>query len=214
MPFTMPTALSAASPQRKRERQRSARREAILAAARRVFARKGVEGTTIADVAREAGVAAGTVYLYYSSKLDLFAALNRQVFQILDQILRETPAPPDLVGGTRARIHAIFQAAQEHRDLVRLVFLNPDPKTEVARRMKRADEERLEPLAEILRGGMRAGVVRQGDPTLLARIINGVVIVGIYQCFVQGDGDQVQVYEDTLTDMIVGALRPAAPALP
>jgi AcrR family transcriptional regulator len=171
--------------------------------------RKGFEGTTIADVAREAGVASGTVYLYYASKLDLFAALNAQLFELILQALQEAPAPPDLRGGTRARIHGVFQACSQHRDLLRLVFLNPDPRTELARRMRRADEERMRPLAELLSNGMTAGVVRQADALLLAKIVTGLVTVALFQCFVQADGREEQAYEDTVTDMIVGGLAPS-----
>ena len=206
--MSMPTAAPLATGAERRERRKTARRESILAAARRVFAERGFEGTTIADVAREAGVASGTVYLYYSSKLDLFAALNAQLFEVILQAMREAAAPPDLRGGTRARIHAVFEACCEHRDLLRLVFLNPDPRTEVARRMKRADERRLRPLAELFQGGMAAGVVRQADSMLLAKIITGLVTVALYQCFVQSDGQEAQAYEDTVTEMIVGGLTP------
>lgn len=202
-----PSAVAAAN-REKRQRQKIERRDAILAAARKVFAEAGYDGTTMADIAREAGVAAGTVYLYYASKTDLFAALNLQLFALINQALQVAEAPPDLAGATRVRIQGVFQAAREHSDLIRLVFLNPDPRSEVAHRMKRADEERMGPLAEVLRAGMEAGVVRSGDPHLLARIINGVVIVGLYQCFVQSDGRLVDTYQDTITDMVVGALRP------
>lgn len=192
----------------RRERLRTARREAILAAARKVFAQHGFEGTTIADVAREAGVAAGTVYLYFPSKLDIFAALNARLYAVIAQAMVEAGAPPDVRGGTQARIHAIFEACRKHKDLLRLVFLNPDPRTEVARRMRRADEQRLQPLAEILRQGMEAGIVRQGDPNLFAKLINGLVITALYQCFVQSDGRNVAAYEETVTEMIVGGLTP------
>ena len=192
----------------KRQRQKIERRDAILSAARKVFAEAGYDGTTIADIAKEAGVAAGTVYLYYASKTDLFAALNLQLFALINQALQLADAPPDLAAGTRVRIQGVFQAARKHSDLVRLVFLNPDPRSEVAHRMKRADEERMGPLAELLRGGMEAGIVRRGDAHLLARIVNGVVIMGLYQCFVQSDGRLVDTYQDIITDMVVGALRP------
>ena len=203
----MPAPAPPATKVDRRERQKTARREAILAAARKVFTQKGFEGTTIADVAREAGVAAGTVYLYYASKLDLFAALNARFFEVIVEAM-QVRAPPDVRGGTRARIHAVFEACSKHRDLVRLVFLNPDPRTEVARRMKRADEERLRPLADILEGGMRSGVVRQAEAMLLAKVINGLVVVALYQCFVQSDGHDARAYEDTVTEMIVGGLAP------
>lgn len=160
------------------------------------------------DVAREAGVASGTVYLYYASKLDLFAALSAQLFEVIAGAMQDASAPADVRGGTRTRIHGVFEACSEHRDLLRLVFLNPDPRTEVARRMRRDDEKRLRPLVEILRAGMTAGAIRQADPTLLAEVINGLVVIALYQCFVHSDGSDVEAYEDTVTAMIVGGLTP------
>ncbi len=201
-----PQAVAAAN-REKRQRQKNERRDAILSAARKVFAQRGYDGTTMADIAREAGVAAGTVYLYFASKTDLFAALNLQLYKVINDALQVAEAPADLVGATRVRIRGVFQAARQHSDLVRLVFLNPDPRSEVARRMKRADEERLRPLAELLRTGMDAGVIRHEDPYLLARIITGLVIMGLFQCFVHSDGRLVDTYQETISDMVVGALR-------
>lgn len=192
-----------------REQRKTARREAILQAAQDVFAEKGFDGATIADIARTAGVASGTVYLYYDSKIDLFAALNARLWQIVIDAMQNTEAPPDVRGATQVRIHAVFAAAQAQRDLLRIVFLNPDPRTEVARRLNHADEARAEWLVQILQGGMDAGVVREGDPAMLARLINSVVIIALYQCFIQRNGEGANVYEDTVTEMIVGALTPA-----
>ncbi len=204
----MPASMPPTAKTEQRQRRKSARREEILDAARHVFAQNGFEGTTVADVARQARVASGTVYLYFASKLDLFAALNARLLEVIVSAMRDADAPPDLREGTSARIHAVFAASSEHRDLLRLVFLNPDPRTEVARRMRRADEKRLRPLAELLRGGMEAGVVRRADPALLAKLVNGVTITALYQCFVQSDGSDAQTYEELVTAMIVGGLTP------
>lgn len=54
---------------------KSARRYEILSAAKKVFARNGFHTTTIGDIAREAGLAYGSVYQYFNSKEDLFRAL-------------------------------------------------------------------------------------------------------------------------------------------
>jgi TetR/AcrR family fatty acid metabolism transcriptional regulator len=51
------------------------RRGQILDAARQSFIRSGVDGTTVDDIARIAGVAKGTVYLYYRSKDDILRQL-------------------------------------------------------------------------------------------------------------------------------------------
>src|SRR5271156_4227371 len=57
------------------QRERSARRAAILGAAARVFAGHGLEGATIEMVAREAEVAVGTIYLYFVSRDDRYLSL-------------------------------------------------------------------------------------------------------------------------------------------
>src|SRR5260370_21117643 len=59
----------------RKERERMARRETILAAAAQVFAAHGVERATVEMVARQAEVAVGTIYLYFFSRDDLFLSL-------------------------------------------------------------------------------------------------------------------------------------------
>ncbi|OSC39370.1 TetR/AcrR family transcriptional regulator [Mycobacterium decipiens] len=57
------------------DEDKSQRREEILTAAKKVFARKGFHATTIADIAKQAGLAYGLIYWYFDSKDDLFHAL-------------------------------------------------------------------------------------------------------------------------------------------
>lgn len=52
-----------------------ARREEILNAAARLFARRGISGATMADIAREADLSAGAIYRYFNSKEDLLRAV-------------------------------------------------------------------------------------------------------------------------------------------
>ncbi|MEM5515995.1 helix-turn-helix domain-containing protein [Henriciella sp. AS95] len=59
----------------KRERTKAANRDAILKAGRRVFARLGVEATTVRDIIRETDLAAGTFYNYFKSKEEIFQAI-------------------------------------------------------------------------------------------------------------------------------------------
>jgi AcrR family transcriptional regulator len=54
---------------------KSHRRDEIMAAAKEVFARKGFHDTTIADIAKRAGLAYGSIYWYFDSKDELFHAL-------------------------------------------------------------------------------------------------------------------------------------------
>jgi AcrR family transcriptional regulator len=67
------------SPTRRRRavsaEDKSQRRDEIIAAAKEVFARKGFHDTTIADIAKQSGLAYGSIYWYFDSKDELFHAL-------------------------------------------------------------------------------------------------------------------------------------------
>ncbi len=52
-----------------------AKREQILAGAKRIFMQKGFDATSMNEVTREAGVSKGTIYVYFTNKEELFAAL-------------------------------------------------------------------------------------------------------------------------------------------
>lgn len=62
-------------PKTLRERLREETQEALLEAGEQVFAEQGVSGTRIEDIAKRAGVAVGTIYNYFDTREDLFAAL-------------------------------------------------------------------------------------------------------------------------------------------
>jgi AcrR family transcriptional regulator len=66
-----------------------ARREQILAGARRCFARWGYEGATVPRLEREIGLSHGAIFNYYRSKLDLFFELARRDHARFDAVWRE-----------------------------------------------------------------------------------------------------------------------------
>jgi AcrR family transcriptional regulator len=86
---------------------RSRKKERILRAALAVFAEKGYEKTTVANIAKRASVAKGLVYDYFESKDDLFSQLFDSVFGHLES---EIEVPPPLDGDP---IEAIVHRARE-----------------------------------------------------------------------------------------------------
>lgn len=67
---------AALEPNGKRERAKAANRQAILAAARRVFAQLGYDAATVRDIIRGTDLASGTFYNYFRSKEEVFEALS------------------------------------------------------------------------------------------------------------------------------------------
>ncbi len=73
----------------KRERTKAANRQAILAAARRVFAQLGYDAATVRDIIRGTDLASGTFYNYFRSKEEVFEALADDGARRFRPILRE-----------------------------------------------------------------------------------------------------------------------------
>ena len=76
-----PRQVKAVKPSPRRREQKLHRQEEILAAAFEVFAAHGYEATRIDEVARQAGIAKGTIYLYFRDKERLFQAVVRNLSQ-------------------------------------------------------------------------------------------------------------------------------------
>jgi len=190
------------------ESARAARREEILAAARHVFSRQGFRGTTIADIAEEAGIALGTIYLYFPSKEDVFAALNEELNQLIGRALTDVPPVTSLERAVRVRVAQVFEACSANRDLVRLVVLNTDPDSAATQRMRAADEKRALPLAKVISDAMETGAVRSGDAAIMTRLTVGAVSMTVYQAFVLSDGREWEKYRDACSDMLIAYFTP------
>jgi TetR/AcrR family fatty acid metabolism transcriptional regulator len=100
----MPSARSVNTPARP---QVADKREAILRAATKVFAESGYFNSKVADVARVAGVADGTVYLYFKSKEDIL----RSIFE---------RGVGEMLAEARARISGLTDARERLREIARL----------------------------------------------------------------------------------------------
>ncbi|MBI3549472.1 MAG: TetR/AcrR family transcriptional regulator [Elusimicrobia bacterium] len=95
------------------------KKETILEAARRLMVRRGTENFVMDDVAREAGVAKGTLFLYYRSKEDLFcsayANLIDHLGEQLDALIVSAKTGDDLLGES---IKTILGYLDHNRDFI------------------------------------------------------------------------------------------------
>lgn len=90
----------------------------ILEAARKVFARKGFNGATVDEIAEAAGLAKGTVYLYFSSKRDVYlAALKQGLTSLIEETRRAVSAAATPAEKLRAFVTTRLQFAEDNRDL-------------------------------------------------------------------------------------------------
>jgi AcrR family transcriptional regulator len=108
------------------DEEKEGRRADILAAAKKVFARKGYHATTIADIAKAAKLSYGSIYWYFDSKDALFHALMEAEGQAMrahvTEALTTTPAKGAPDAPFRAAVRATFEFFESDRAVVKLLF--------------------------------------------------------------------------------------------
>jgi AcrR family transcriptional regulator len=148
----------------------------ILQAARTVFARSGYNDATIDEIAEAAGVAKGTVYLYFESKRELFlATLRAGVLELHAEVQREIDDAATAADKIRAFIRGRLAYCDRNRDLFGIYY------TEFASLQVHASDEapafqdlydqQAALLESILRRGIRQGEIRSCNVPRTARLI-------------------------------------------
>ena len=95
----------------------------ILDAARRVFARKGFSAASVEDIAQAAGLAKGTLYLYYPSKHAIYwAALNNGLVELSRELKRRVEAEATAGAKIRRFIETKIVYFEENRDFVKIYY--------------------------------------------------------------------------------------------
>jgi TetR/AcrR family transcriptional regulator, fatty acid metabolism regulator protein len=152
--------------------------EAILRGAIRAFARHGFFNAQVADIARAAGVASGTVYLYFQNKDDLLCSIfDRTMAEAIDEGRRALAAVPDPIGRLDeiARLHLERMGRDRDLAIVFQVELRQSIKF-----MERFSASRLREylgiIRELIQEGQRTGVLRDGlKPTDAAKLFFGML---------------------------------------
>lgn len=103
------------------------KRELILSAASRLFAEKGIPGTSMRSVAQECNVSAGLIYLYFKDKNELLDAVSTEGFRRFHEYLSAVDVSHDPLHGLRALGASYLRFAQEHPDYYDLMFLDRKP---------------------------------------------------------------------------------------
>lgn len=164
-----------------RSRRKDARPAEIVAAALALFAERGYGATKLDDVARAAGIAKGTVYLYFPTKEALFQAVVRQeLLPVLEQFEAATATFPGPSGELLRRIAGQLGAMMESDlgGIPKLVLSEAGNFPEIARFY--ADEVVSRGLLlfdRILRRGVGRGEFRPIDAARLLPIFMGPVLM-------------------------------------
>ena len=163
----------------RRELQKQERRNQLLDVARKLFAEKGLENTTIKDIADEAGVAQGLLYHYFRSKDELFWAIvaRDNPLPVMSEILvgaGDRPARDVLVqAGLRA-----YDILNQQSELFRIVAREVITRPEMREGFKMIQAIALGLLTRYLEARIAAGELRSHNPDITARMLIGSMVAG------------------------------------
>jgi AcrR family transcriptional regulator len=194
------------------EEAKSARRAEILAAAKAVFAAKGYHGTTMADVARAAGLSYGSVYWYFDAKDRLFHALMDDEAEALrshitDVVAEAGESDPEQV--LRMAVRATFEFFERDRDSVTLLFRDALTfGSGFERHLHRVYEGFVDDLAGLITEGQRRGLVADLPSHVAAFSIAALVGQLALRRLVTDDGLPASAIADFVVALVFDGLRP------
>jgi TetR/AcrR family fatty acid metabolism transcriptional regulator len=152
------------------------KRQRILDAALRIFAERGFYTAKVSEVAREAGVADGTIYLYFENKDDLLISLFEDR---MDYLIRRLTDDLQAVGGTvadrvRRLIHMHLQIAVESPELAEFITVELRQSQKF---IKEYGNPRFQEYLKILKDLIEEG---QADGTLRTELDSRTIVRAIF----------------------------------
>ena len=207
-------ASSNAAPLSRRERQKEEKNQALIDAALAVFSRVGFAAAKMDDVAREAGVSKGTVYLYFDSKEQLFEEMVKVNMAPLMSEIAENLACPSMSATERLKAHMKFFYTKilntNRRQIMRLIMAEGPNFPHLAEFYHANVLSRGQAvIGAIIQEGVDSGEFRQMKGQWLAQnIAAGALVAGIWKLvFEPFQPLDLDAYFDTHVDLILNGLK-------
>jgi AcrR family transcriptional regulator len=181
------------------------KKECILSAALELFAEKGFHGTAVPEIAERAGVAAGTIYRYFTNKEAIVNQLyQRQKSQLLASVMADFPYQ----GQARTQMHhfitRVFAFAQHHPQAFKFLELHHHAPY-LDDESKKVEASVVAMASEFVEQNERAKVLRKAPEGMLASLVWGG-IVGLVRAAWEKraklDGKCEAAFEEAIWDAI------------
>jgi AcrR family transcriptional regulator len=199
------------------DQQKSQRRDEIIAAAKKVFARNGFHDTTIADIAKEAELAYGSVYWYFDSKDDLF----RQLIAVEEYGLRTHVAVALAKSGTqfgfaeapfRASLRATFEFFDANPATAKLLFRDAYAlDSRFDKQLGGVYERFIDDIASLIAAAQYRGDVLAAPPRLVAYMLTALIGHMAHRRLSTDDGISAAEAADLVVALVIKGLRPSEP---
>jgi TetR/AcrR family fatty acid metabolism transcriptional regulator len=192
------------------QKRSEARKEQILKAAEKVFAKKGFHEATISEVAREAGLSDATIYEYFSTKEELLFSIPRETtrrgMQRMEGYLKVIRGAGNKIRTIIYHYLLFYQNEPDYASVVMLVLKSNRKflETEVYQIIR----EGFRGILSVIQEGIDSGEFRPDtDPYLVRQMILGVMEHIVIRWLLLGKPKDILQYADPITDMIIDGIQ-------
>lgn len=171
------------------------KRDRILKAAIEVFAKNGFYATRVSEIAKAAGVADGTIYLYFKSKDDVLITIFEDGIQRLLEILRDVASRDEPFDVRITRVVELqLGLLEDQRDLAEVITVNLRQSSTLLKQYAAPlFMEYIDVIAGLIRDGQDEGAFRADiNPRVVARSLFGA-IDAILLTWALGEADPVSL---------------------
>ncbi len=190
--------------------RKEARRNQIIARALEIFARKGFQETTIAEISKASGVSEATVYEYFNSKEELLFAIpeeiTRESFAEFKKILPYLKGAEQKIRAIVLGYLTLYQENPRYSSLV-LLQLKNNKKFQQTRAY-----ELIRGVARLLLDGIREGIEegvfkKDLDPYLVRSMLLGTIEHLCVRWHLLGVPDNLVAYADPIIDLVMTGIK-------
>ncbi len=174
--------------QERKEREKERRRQQIMVAAKRVFSDRGFNKATMEDIAQEAELSPGTLYLYFKNKEELYASLSLRILQYL--LIRVEHVNEEKDSGPEDKLKSLVDAMYDVYEFDPLIIINmfhlqssetlKNLSPQLMSEIKELSRKSLGSIAQIFKEGVDQGIFVDRHPLALAdtfwSLFSGVVL--------------------------------------
>jgi TetR/AcrR family fatty acid metabolism transcriptional regulator len=153
--------------------KKSEKFDRIIDAAVRVFAETGYHGSQVSKIAREAGVADGTIYLYFKSKEDILVSLFRvRLGELVGKFKESVEASTTADGAIRKICELHYSELENNPDFAYVTQIElRQSSLELRKAIGQAIKPYIQLIEEVLVRGIEEGTFRQGIDVKLTRLL-------------------------------------------
>ncbi|MBF0303746.1 MAG: TetR/AcrR family transcriptional regulator [Desulfamplus sp.] len=203
----------------RKQREKEQRRKQIMEAARKVFSAKGFNRATMEEIAGEAELSPGTIYLYFKNKEELHTSLSIDILEYISVQMKKFINRHDI--NAEQKMHLLKDTFIDVYEYDPMVLINlfhlqsgetlTNLSAEVLEELKQTSADALSAITSVVTEGIERGLFVEKHPVALADIIwatySGVVLWVDSKRLLNNEKDFVKQTLDTAFEIMVNGFK-------